>query len=225
LAYFVERVLAAGERLVGAHLRRAALDVPSAVACVLDFHREGVVQLPVSPRVAEVLARDPLEGTELGEGGFRVVFDPSAAKRLVAPHGLPVPWGEGAVEAVEVPAELSVKDLVQDNITKTSVLLGLLKNEKVINTPGVVAMVALRTRNLRVLDVIAQTRKLHAGFANKDVPLALLKSPANIPVKTLRKFINVRYVSKIDLRRLSKDRSSIRREVADEIDTYLVSLS
>ncbi len=225
LGYFTERLVTTAERLVKAKLRRRSLDVPTAVAHVLDFHREGVLRLPASPRIVEALREEPPEGVELLEGGLRLVFDPSAAKRLALPYGLPVPLDDRPPAPVDPGVEPSVKDLVLANLNKTSVLLGLLKNAKVVNTPGVVAMVAQRTRNLRVLDIISQTRKLHSGFANKDVPLALLRSPANIPIKTLRKFINVRYVSKIDLRRLAKDRSAIRREVADEIEAYLLSLT
>ena len=47
----------------------------------------------------------------------------------------------------------------------------------------------------------------------------------NIPITTLRRFIGARYVNKIDLKRLEVDRSSVRREVADEIRAYLKSLS
>ena len=46
----------------------------------------------------------------------------------------------------------------------------------------------------------------------------------NVPIKTLRKFVSVRFVSKIELRRLEVDRSSVRREVAEEIRAYLKSL-
>ena len=140
--------------------------------------------------------------------------------------GLPVPVrDDDAIEAEEKGDEETVKDLVLSNLNNTSVLLGLLKNQKVVNTPGVVALVAQRCRNMRVMDVICTTRNLHSGFANKDVPMALLKSPMNIPIKTLRKFVSVRFVGKLDLKRMSKDRSSVRRDVANEIETYLKTLS
>ena len=134
------------------------------------------------------------------------------------PRLVPLDIGDEATQA-------SVKDLVAANLNNTSVLLGLLKNQKVINTPGVVAMVVQRSRNMRVLDVICHSRNLHSGFANKDVPLAVLRSPMNIPIKVLRRFISVRYVSKVELKRLAVDRTSVRREVATEIQAFLKSLN
>ena len=100
-----------------------------------------------------------------------------------------------------------------------------LRNQKITSTPGIVRLVVERTRNMRVLDTICVARHLHSGFANRDVPLALLRSPMNIPIKVLRKFVNVRYVSKVDLRRRAKDSSSVRREVCNEVDAYIKSLA
>jgi hypothetical protein len=119
---------------------------------------------------------------------------------------------------------VSVKDLVLENINNTSILLGLLKNAKVTSTPGIISLIVNRSRAMSVLDTICQRRNLHTGYANKDVPLAVLRSPSRISMKTLRRFIHVRYVSKMELHRLSLDRSSIRNEVADEITKYLNSL-
>jgi hypothetical protein len=226
LAWFTDRVLAIGEVLLEARLRRTPLDVVSAVLCVLDLHRDGVLQVLASPPVRRALEEAGLDGVDVGDGSVRMVLDPAAARRLLAPHGLPLPIestdSQGEKEQGE---EEGVKDLVAANINNTSVLLGLLKNQKVVNTPGVVSMVAQRTRNMRVLDTICTTRNLHSGFANKDVPLAILRSPMNIPIKTLRKFINVRFVSKMDLKRLANDRSVVRREVGTEVEAYLKSLA
>lgn len=226
LAWFTDRVLAIGEVLHEGGLRKAPLDVVSAVLCVLDLHRDGVLQILASVPVRRAIEAARLDAVDVVDGAVRVVLDPAAARRLVAPHGLPLPVEfEDASAAKDKGEEDSVKDLVAANINNTSVLLGLLKNQKVVNTPGVVSMVAQRTRNMRVLDTICNTRNLHSGFANKDVPLAILRSPMNVPIKTLRKFINVRFVAKMDLRRLANDRSVVRREVVTEVEAYLKSLT
>jgi hypothetical protein len=56
------------------------------------------------------------------------------------------------------------------------------------------------------------------------VPLALLRSPLNIPVACLRKFIHVQSVPKQELRRLAGSRTGVRREVAAEVAHYLKTL-
>ena len=55
--------------------------------------------------------------------------------------------------------------------------------------------------------------------------LACLRSPVNVSVKVLRKFCHVKYVSKVDLKRLAADRTGIRKEVAREIEKYLEALA
>jgi len=119
----------------------------------------------------------------------------------------------------------AIKHLVMSNIMSVSVLLGFLRNPKVVSIPGLVEAVANRTRNPQIIETIAQDRALHSGFANREVPLACLRSPCNVPPKTLRKFIHVKYVSKIDLKRMASDRTGIRKEIAREINHYLDGLS
>ncbi|HOX26654.1 MAG TPA: hypothetical protein PLL30_05690 [Candidatus Krumholzibacteria bacterium] len=119
----------------------------------------------------------------------------------------------------------AVKRMVMNNIGCVSVVLGFLRNPKVVAIPGLVAEVARRTRSSRVLEVIASDRHLTSGYANKDVPRALLESPVNVSINTLRKFIHVKYVSKTDLRRLAKDTARLRKEVCLEIEAYLESLT
>jgi hypothetical protein len=74
-----------------------------------------------------------------------------------------------------------------------------------------------------VLSKIAKNRALHSGFANRDVPLALLQSPCNIPINLLKPFINVRNVSLIDIKNLAKAKAGIRRMVKEEAELYLKS--
>ena len=118
-----------------------------------------------------------------------------------------------------------IKKMVMGSMQTTSVLLSLLKNPKITAVPGLVAEVAVRTRNPQIITTIATDRALHTGFANRDVPLACLRNPSNVSVKTLRKFVHVKFVSKIDLKQMSNDKAGVRRELRQEIDKYLNSLA
>ena len=118
-----------------------------------------------------------------------------------------------------------LKFLVLSNIQSISVLLGFLRNPKVVAIPGLVEDVVNRTRNPKVIETIAMVRVLHTGFANRTVPLACLRSPVNIPINVLRKFMHVKYVSKVDLKRMALDRGGIRKEVGREIKKYLKALT
>lgn len=226
VAWFVDRILDIGEVLAERGLRKRPLDVVTALLIVYDHYRDDTVVLHASAAVREAIESAGVESVRLVDGAVAIDLDPAAVRRTALPYGLPVPArDETRVEQTAKEKEETVKDLVMANLNNTSVLLGLLKNQKVVNTPGVVRMVAERVRNMRVLDTICMARNLHSGFANRDVPLALLRSPMPIPIKVLRKFVNVRYVSKVDLKRLAKDKSSIRREVLDEAEAYLKSLA
>ncbi len=118
-----------------------------------------------------------------------------------------------------------LKHLVLSNIQSISVLLGFLRNPKVVAIPGLVEDVVNRTRNPKVIETIARVRILHTGFANRTVPLACLRSPVNIPIAVLRKFIHVKYVSKMDLKRMAMDKGGIRKEVGLEIKKYMKALT
>ncbi len=119
----------------------------------------------------------------------------------------------------------AIKKLVLNNIESTSIVLGFLRNPKIVGIPGLVATVATRARTVRLIEVIATDRRLYTGHANQEVPLACLRSPCNVSVKTLRKFVQVKYVSKVDLRALVRNHDSVRREVAAEVERYLDSLT
>ncbi len=226
LAFYMEHILCMARVLHSVRLRRTAPSVLDAVIVALEFVQDGVLRLPMSPSVRKALMQADLDGVEPDEDGMRVVFDPAAARALSLPFGYPLAATE-PVEAIEPEPGVhgSVKELVMENMNNTSILLGLLKNEKVVSTPGIVALVVTRCRNARVMEEICTNRRYHSGFANKDVPLAILKSPMRMPIKTIRKFINVRYIAKVELRRMAVDRSSVRREIADEVEAYLASLT
>jgi hypothetical protein len=118
-----------------------------------------------------------------------------------------------------------LKHLVMTNIQSISILLGFLRNPKIVAIPGLVEEVVNRTRNPKVIETIATVRILHTGFANRSVPLACLRSPMNIPINVLRKFMHVKFVSKVDLKRLVMDKSGIRKEVGREVKKYLDTLT
>lgn len=118
-----------------------------------------------------------------------------------------------------------LKHLVMTNIQSISVLLGFLRNPKIVAIPGLVEDVVNRTRNAMVIETIARVRVLHTGFANRGVARACLRSPVNIPLSVLRKFIHVKYVPKIDLKRMALDKAGMRKEVSREITKYLKTLT
>lgn|GEM_PF-1111587 len=118
-----------------------------------------------------------------------------------------------------------LKHLVMTNLQSTSVLLGFLRSPKIVAIPGLVEEVVNRTRNPKVVETIAKVRILHTGFANRGVPLACLRTPVNVPLSVLRKFIHVKYVAKVDLKRMALDKAGVRKEVCREIQKYLKSLA
>lgn len=185
---------------------------------------------------------DPeLAGLELDSSTGRLLLPrrDRRAMRTDWPHGMPVvrdgriddsaiPDTEGSAAIAEPAGETgaaATRRLVVSSMQTMSILLALLRNPKVTSIPGLVAEVATRTRNPQVITTIATDRALYTGFANRDVPLACLWNPSNVPVKVLRRFIHVKYVSKLDLLRLSQDRAGVRRELRHEIDRYLATLA
>ncbi len=120
---------------------------------------------------------------------------------------------------------LNMKAVLAQNITRDSILDALLSNPKVFQTPGLVGFVVSVSRSLAILSKIAKSRELTSGFANRDVPLALLQSPCNIPISLLRNLISVRNVSLIDLKGLVRAKTGVRREIREECEAYLKSLS
>jgi len=118
---------------------------------------------------------------------------------------------------------LDIKAVITQNITRDSIVEALLNNPKVFQMPGLVAFICSTSRSVGLLSKIAKSRQLHTGFANRDVPLALLHSPCNVPISLLRPFINVKYVPLIDLKHLARAKAGIRRAVKDEAEAYLKS--
>ncbi|MBE0567686.1 MAG: hypothetical protein IH621_17160, partial [Krumholzibacteria bacterium] len=164
------------------------------------------------------------EGIVVADGELMVTCDDAFRARA------PRPRTAAAAAAAEPEKDKdqgasALKRMVLTNLQSISVTIAFLRDPKVVAVPGLVEEVVNRTRNPQIIEIIATQRPLHGGFANRGVPLALLKSPVNVSTKLLRKFIHVKYISKMDLRRLANDRTGIRREVGKEIENYLSSLA
>jgi hypothetical protein len=122
------------------------------------------------------------------------------------------------------PPRLSIKEMVRSQLQSEAFLLGVLKNPKATQIPGLVALVAAGTRSLRVLDVICRDKNLHSGPINRDVPPLLLANPSRIPINYLRRFIHVRFTSRTELRGLLRAKGGVRPEVHKEVEQYLRTL-
>lgn len=255
LAGGMASVLTLAHQLVLAGVRRDDLDLLTAAELVLSSSPDGHLRIALTPElrhdVAAILVAPQREdgwsagllaGLELDRGDLSLRDErqglgervwrhdlPTIAEMAGAPSSLPQETGAGQEKQPEDPqrdrGNDTVKQLVMANLGCVSILLGFLRNPKIIAIPGLVADVARRSRSIRVIEVIATDRALHCGFANKDVPRALLESPVNVPVKTLRKFIHVKYVSRTDLKRMAVDKARLRKEVIGEINAYLESLT
>jgi hypothetical protein len=119
------------------------------------------------------------------------------------------------------PEPMSLRMLVANSMNREVLLGRLLENPKVYGTPGLVEKIVERSRSARIITRIARTPALHRGAANAAVPAALLRSPVNIPIELIRRFVSTRYVNLTELRKLSRIPSELRPAVAREISSYL----
>ena len=189
----------------------------------------GAISLPLVPGAADVVASRPdlrlPHGVSIARDRLVVACDD--AYRGSAPDLAPsLGWAQ--VEATEDDGDAAdgrdLKRRVMLSLDSTAVTIAHLRNPKVSAIPGLVEDIVNRTRSLQVAEMIATQRPLNRGFANRGVPLALLRSPLNIPMNCLRKFVHVQCVSKMELRRLASRRTGVRREVAHEVAHYLKAL-
>jgi len=183
------------------------------------------------------------EGSPLcihAEANVLDALDPDAASRgwrRPAPDVLEVLLREDQVHALLEPdgmprlampeagnRSLSLKDLVRSHLRNDAFILGILENPRASSVPGIVEIIAGQSRSLRVLDKITRTPSLHTGPANKNVAAHLLMNPSRIPLTSLRRFMNVRFVSRMDLKQMTRNKSGMRPEVMHEIDLYLRTL-
>jgi hypothetical protein len=245
LAIFASRLMALGHQLHLKGARRSDLDLLQAIRITqlhgggdgLCLPLEGVLidavrGVLLAPEPGAGLAGWPLSGFYLEGDTLVLRLPPLGITEKIWRDDLPVllagdpdlviqPASDILDEDDRTLADTSVKQLVLRNLEAENTLLGLISNPKINQIPGLVAAVVTRCRSVRVLQVIASDRKLYTGHANKDVPRALLLSPCNVPVRTLRKFIHVKYVAKVDLLGLLKNNTSLRDDVAREIQSYL----
>jgi hypothetical protein len=254
LAHGIACLQSVGRQLAAGECGVRPPDLLSAALALQAHYRPGNFRLPVDQDFAAAL-RVTLDGAAVGdqeagadlsgmrlEDGCLVIEIPEGG--AFPEHDLPAVENLDTAAARDLQAEASeadaneeeeidpatasgseLKKLVLGNIMAVSVLLGFLRNPKVTAVPGLVEDVVTRTRNPVVIETVAKVRILHTGFANRGVALACLRSPVNVPVSVLRKFIHVKYVAKTDLKRLALDKGGIRKEVGREIEKYLVSLT
>ncbi len=124
-------------------------------------------------------------------------------------------------ESEERDRQLTGRQLVYRFFTNESVMVRILDNPEIFDTPGVVEFIAKRSRSVRVLSKIASSNNLYSGPANGGVPAALLTNPARIPLTLLRIFFKSSFFSHKDLKRLVEANSQMRPEVAAEITRSL----
>jgi hypothetical protein len=120
---------------------------------------------------------------------------------------------------------VSYRSLVMTYLDNDNFIVELLNNPRVLAQPGIMSLIALRSRSMRVLTIIANRRDLYTGFANKEVPVNILQNPAKVPLSSLRKFIHVRFIDKATLARFAGKGSQMREEVRREIQKYLSNLN
>jgi hypothetical protein len=250
LAGRIARLMALSHQLVIAGERESELDLITAALWAQQYDADGTFLMPLTPDLSERIAAillAPSNGCGLGSWsleGLEVIGEGLILRQpqlglgdRVWRHDLPSadesdPQAIDAAENEEDEDQnaaadvttVAFKKMVLNNIDSTTIVLGFLRNPKVVAIPGLVSSVAVRSRSSAVLETIVSDRTLYSGFANKDVPLACLQNPMNIPVKLLRKFVHVKYVDRHDLKRFVKDKARYRREVVDEVRKYLDSL-
>jgi len=198
-------------------------DLLSILYMFIDNAGRGQLQIAFSDSMSSRKIEDSLsiQGFRLDGNILSINLGQIPYDNFVDEDGLPrdVKWSE-----INKTYEVSYKSLVLSYLDNDSFLIELLNNPKIAGKPGIVSLIALRCRSIKVLSLIASRRDLYSGFANRDVPMNLLMNPARIPISTLRKFIHVRYVDKVTLQSLARRGTQVREEVKREIARYLRSL-
>jgi hypothetical protein len=152
-------------------------------------------------------------------GGFPVSYQPWLHDAMLPEDSCP------ELIYPVVHRNLDLREAVLANLQNEHILCGLLGLPRVGNLPGLVEMVVMRSRSLKVLLEVANRRELYTGAANRNVPRALLWHPMSIPVSALRKFVHVRFVDRNELATLANRGSQARPEVRQMASAYLASLS
>ncbi|HSG28412.1 MAG TPA: hypothetical protein VLA34_08015, partial [Candidatus Krumholzibacterium sp.] len=197
-------------------------DILSCLDLLIEYSGKGRLDMML-PLGKKVTGLNQLPGFSIEDRIMSVDFSGIDQAYFVDSEGLPVD-----VDWMEVgrDSQMSYKSLVMSYLDNDSFLTQLLNNPKATSKPGIVVLIAQRCRSLRILSLIANRRDLHTGFNNKLVPVELIKTPAKIPLTTLRKFIHIRYVDKMTLIKLAqKGTGLVREEVRREIERYLRNAS
>lgn len=201
-----------------------APDYLSCLAVFVDHAGQGVLEILLQRLTAVNVLKMFLDipGFELSNKVLSVDVRAVPAAQFVDIDQLPrdVDWAN-----ISQAQTVSYRTLVMTYIDNDQFIMELLNNPRVLAQPGIIALVSMRCRSMRVLTVIANRRDLFSGFANKEVPLNLLLNPCKVPVSSIRKFIHVRFIDKTTLIRLAGKGSQIRDEVRREIQHYLGSLN
>ena len=196
-----------------------SVDLPSCLYQFIVSAGDGIVEAMV-PKGTRLDAIRDSSGFEFKDEVITIDLARISRGTFVDDDGMPinVDWTLATLDK-----QLSFKSLVLSYMDNDSFLVELLNNPKASSKPGVVDLISVRCRSLRVLTLVATRRELFTGFANKNVPLNLLLSPCKIPLSALRKFVHVRYVDKMTLAKIAGRGGQIREEVRREINRYLQS--
>ncbi|MBN2072196.1 MAG: hypothetical protein JW814_12140 [Candidatus Krumholzibacteriota bacterium] len=195
-------------------------DILSCLQIYIESAADGKLEI-VLPLGKKIIGITDIEGFSIRDRVLSVDLSRLFSGHFADENDLPVDvdWME-----MNLGKSLSYKSLVMSYLDNDSFLIQLLNNPKATSKPGIVSLVAQRSRSLRVLALVANRRDLYTGFTNKAVPMNLIMNPAKIPLTTLRKFIHIRYVDKMTLIKLGqRGGGQVREEVRREIDRYLRS--
>ena len=195
------------------------VELPSCLYQFITCAGDGIIEAMV-PKGTRLDAVKDSSGFELEGEVLRVDLARLSRGTFVDEDGLPinVDWTIATLNK-----QLSYRSLVLSYMDNDSFLVELLNNPKASAKPGVVDLISIRCRSVRVLSIVATRRELFTGSANKKVPLNLLMNPCKIPLSSLRKFVHIRYVDKMTLQRLTGRGGNIRQDVKREIERYLAS--
>lgn len=195
-------------------------DILSCITLCVESAGESMLEfvIPIGKKLGDLLE---LPGFEQPDKILRVDLLRVPSAQFVDADEVPVEidWTD-----IRMSSKLGFRSLVLSYIDNDNFLMELLNNPKATGKQGVISLVAQRCRSSRILSVIANRRDLYTGFANKEVPINLLKNPARVSLTSLRKFIHVRYVDKMSLQSLASRGSQIREEIRREIMHYLSTM-
>jgi hypothetical protein len=166
--------------------------------------RDGTIAMRMEPEMAEALW--PTVGTWGFEMPAPGVF--TTAVRETAP---PTSDRRGMPRLPQRPKsrggnQLSLKDLVQLQMNNDAFICGLLDNARVSNLPGLVAMIVLETRNLRV-DKIISVRRLHTARPTRTCRACSPEPGAGAAPAASGVHPRAPTCARVDLERLARPRS------------------